>query len=87
MAYTDKCKGCSKSVRVTSEEIRKMVEEIVDSGNFNLVTEEVYEKRLQQCIGCEYFQYDTTCLQCGCIVHVRALLADKDCPHTKKSRW
>ena len=40
MSYTDKRKGCSKSVRITSEEISKMVEEIINSGNFNPVTEE-----------------------------------------------
>jgi hypothetical protein len=87
MAYTDNCKGCSRSVRVASEEISNMVKEIVDSGNFNLVTEEVYEERLQQCNDCKYLQYETTCIQCGCIVQIRALLADKDCPHTKRSKW
>jgi hypothetical protein len=87
MAYTDNCKGCSKSVRVASEDISKMLEEIVNSGNFKVVAEEVYKIRLKQCGGCEYLQYGTTCMQCGCIVHVRALMSDKDCPHTKKSRW
>lgn len=87
MAYTDKCRGCSASVLVAPEDIKKMIEEIVDSGNFDLVAEDVYGVRLQRCSGCEFLQYGTTCMQCGCIVQIRALLTEKDCPHPQNTKW
>lgn len=87
MAYRDKCKACSASVHVNSEDIGRMVDEIVNSPEFNIVTEKVYEERLNQCHNCDNLLYDTTCMQCGCIIQVRALLEDKDCPHPNKSRW
>jgi hypothetical protein len=70
-----------------SEDIRKMVDEIVNSEEFSVITEKAYEERLNECTNCEYLQYDTTCLQCGCVIQVRSLLKDKDCPHPKGSRW
>lgn len=87
MQYTDRCKGCLANVNIPSEDIRKMVEEIVNSEKFSIVAGKVYEERLNQCNNCEYMQYGTTCLQCGCIIQVRALLADKECPHPKRSGW
>ncbi len=81
------CKGCSANVHMPSEDIRKMVNEIVNSQEFSIVSEKAYEERLKECINCQYLQYNTTCLQCGCIVQVRGLLKDKDCPHPKGSRW
>lgn len=87
MVYTDNCKGCSASVRVASDDIKAMIDEIINSGNFKIVSEETYNARLQQCSNCIYLDYNTTCVQCGCIVHIRALLEDKDCPHPKASKW
>lgn len=49
MSYIDSCKGCSASVKVASEDIKAMVISIVNSGNFKLVSEETYSKRLQKC--------------------------------------
>jgi hypothetical protein len=87
MQNNDRCKGCSANVHMPSEDIRKMVDEIVNSDEFSIVSEKAYEERLKECNNCEYLQYGTTCMQCGCIIQVRGLLADKDCPHPKRSRW
>lgn len=87
MGYTDFCKACSISVRLPIERIKDMVDEIVKSGNFNLVSEATYNFRLEQCSGCKYLEYGTTCMQCGCFVQVRALFAEKDCPLPMNSRW
>lgn len=87
MEYTSDCKGCSRSVKIPSEDIRKMIDEIINSKNFDLVSKEEYNKRLEYCANCKYLEYDTTCIQCGCIVQVRALIRGKDCPNPSKSRW
>jgi hypothetical protein len=87
MAYMEKCKGCTTNVNVSLEEIKVMILNVINSGNFNLVSEEVYKKRLQKCENCKYMEFDTTCRQCGCIVQIRALFAEKDCPYPKKSMW
>ncbi|NOW88024.1 hypothetical protein BCD91_000047 [Clostridium beijerinckii] len=87
MSYIDSCKGCSASVRIASDDIKAMVLSIINSRNFNIVPEGIYSKRLQQCGNCKYLEYNTTCTQCGCIVQIRALQQDKDCPHPKKSLW
>lgn len=87
MAYIDNCKGCSASIKVASEDIKVMILNIINSGNFNLVSEEAYSKRLQKCGNCKYLEYNTTCRQCGCIVQIRALLEEKDCPDPKNSMW
>jgi hypothetical protein len=87
MDNKDNCKGCSRSVRTPSEDILKLIEEIKSGGEFSLVTDEIYAWRLEQCSSCEYLEYETTCLQCGCFVQIRALMADKDCPHIRESKW
>jgi hypothetical protein len=87
MAYSRVCKGCSADINLSSENINRMIDEIVNSENFKLVSEEAYEFRLQQCRNCICLDYGTTCKHCGCIVQVRALLKDKGCPHPGASRW
>ena len=83
----DNCKGCSASVRVPDSNIREMLEQIVNSGNFQISSEKEYEHRLTQCGLCKYLQYGHTCLQCGCIVHIRARIATSTCPFPSYSRW
>ena len=87
MSYIDSCKGCSASVNVTSEDIKAMILSIINSGNFKLVSDETYSKRIQKRAKCKYIEYNTTCRQCGCIVQIRALQQEKDCPYPKNSMW
>lgn len=87
MNYLDNCKGCRASVRLVSEDIKRIIDEVLSSGNFNIVEQELYNRRLSQCSSCKHLQYDTTCMHCGCIVQVRALLEDKSCPLPGKNRW
>jgi hypothetical protein len=81
------CKACSSSVRVSEEAIEEMLSDIIASGNFQLVEDEIYESRLAQCNECKYFQYGTTCLQCGCITQITAKLKESTCPYPLKSKW
>lgn len=83
----DNCKGCRASVRVLDAEIKHMLEEIEKSGNFQLASMEIYEHRLSKCEVCKYLQYNNTCVQCGCIVQIRARLAKSSCPFPVNSKW
>lgn len=46
-----------------------------------------YRRRLAICMKCDKLEYGSTCSQCGCVVHVRALLYDGKCPYPKRSAW
>jgi hypothetical protein len=87
MPNTDKCKGCRESVRVPDKQIQHMVSEIESSGKFQLVENETYQYRLSKCEDCKYLQYGSTCIQCGCIVQIRARLAAGTCPFPGEARW
>ena len=45
--------------------------------------DEAYERRLQACMACGELQ-NATCMQCGCMVEMRAARADMHCP---MERW
>jgi hypothetical protein len=83
----DNCKGCRASVRVLDEEIKHMLQEIEDSGNFELADMNLYEHRMKKCETCKYLQYNNTCAQCGCIVQIRARILKNSCPFPGKSNW
>ncbi|MCB2355058.1 DUF6171 family protein [Clostridium estertheticum] len=82
-----KCKACSASVRVSENDIDDMLNIIVSGNQFKLIDQETYEKRLHICFNCNYLEYGTTCLQCGCIVQIKAKLMESSCPYPKKSKW
>ena len=82
-----KCKACSASVRVSENEIDEMLNVIISSKNFLLVNDIIYEKRLDICFNCNYLEYGTTCMQCGCIVQIKAKLMESTCPSPEKPKW
>jgi hypothetical protein len=82
-----KCKACSTSVRITNDAISEMINTIINSNQFEIADDKSYNYRLEQCLSCNYLQYDTTCMQCGCIVHVRAKLKNSTCPYPQKAKW
>ncbi|CAM4376458.1 DUF6171 family protein [Paenibacillus tarimensis] len=86
MERTDGCKGCSRDVQVSEAQIEAMVNKL-DSRGFDCVSDDVYEQRLASCSSCESLSFGHTCKFCGCIVRVRAKLADKTCPNPAGSRW
>jgi hypothetical protein len=78
----DGCKGCSADVKVTDEQIQRLISKIKADA---CVTDELYAKRLEVCGNCASLAYDTTCMHCGCLVQVRAKLKDKGCPHPQQA--
>lgn len=87
MTSNKKCRACSASVKLASEDVKRMIDAIKKNKSFKLASEEIYNSRLEKCSECEYLEYDTTCTQCGCIVQVRALLKNKNCPRPGKGQW
>lgn len=82
-----KCKRCQSKPTLTPGEIEKMVREIRSMKGIKLVDEDKYRKRLEICQCCEKFEYNSTCTLCGCVMQVRAMLADGRCPYPKSARW
>ena len=89
--FESKCKGCSENVNtkrhISQEQIEDAINKLAKSKRIKFVSDEVYEFRLLQCKECEYLEYGTTCLQCGCFVQIRAKLADAVCPLSKQKKW
>jgi hypothetical protein len=81
------CKGCSASVRLSPEEIKKLFGETLRIRDVKTVSEEEYQRRLALCRSCDSLQYGTTCIHCGCIVEIRAKLAASHCPYPYNPRW
>ncbi|MDC3417999.1 DUF6171 family protein [Aquibacillus salsiterrae] len=80
------CKGCSASVRMSNQEIDKLVEEQL-MLELDLVDENTYHERLEHCLDCPSLVYNTTCKHCGCFVKYRAKLAYKECPFPNGAKW
>lgn len=82
-----KCKACSASVIVSENQIDEMLNIIISGNQFKLISEDSYKKRLDICFNCKSLEYGTTCLQCGCIVQIRARLLESTCPYPQQSKW
>lgn len=83
--HQEKCKGCMDSVHVSPAKLERLIE-IASSGR-DIVSDNDYSARLQQCSDCTGLQYGTTCRYCGCLVAVRAKLRDSACPYPLAPRW
>lgn len=85
------CKSCGDRVsagkRISPELIDEALAGLARVRRLRLVNEEEYEYRLSRCRECRYLELGATCLQCGCIVQVRAKLADASCPFPQNNRW
>lgn len=86
-----KCKSCMENVgvrtQISQDQINEAIEKLARNKNIKFVSDEIYEFRLLQCNRCEYLEYGTTCLKCGCFVQIRAKLASEGCPLSKKKKW
>lgn len=87
MESDQNCKGCLASVRTSEDEIKQAIEKLARLKGMKFVDDTVYQKRLDFCRACRYLEYDTTCLQCGCIVQIKAKLPASYCPFPKDRKW
>ncbi|HUT25328.1 MAG TPA: hypothetical protein VM492_13370 [Sumerlaeia bacterium] len=84
---TAPCKGCGVSVRLSAEQIEKILAEYLREHPGELVADGVCRSRLDLCRSCPDLQYGTTCRHCGCLVPVMARLAAGRCPRPSGGRW
>jgi hypothetical protein len=80
------CKGCVESVFVTEEVIQELVKETEEDLSV-IVSDEVYQSRLNICENCQSLKYGSTCAHSGCIVRYRAKFKNKSCPFVGKPKW
>ena len=82
-----KCKRCGIKTALSEEDINKMVDEVIHMKGIRLVDEDIYNERIAVCMRCEKLEYGSTCMLCGCVVQVRAMLRDGKCPYPKNKKW
>ena len=80
------CRACEASVHMTREQIRLQVQRLLGSG-IEPLSDPAYQRRLDACESCGDLLYGSTCGHCGCIVPVRAMQPDRNCPHPAGDRW
>ncbi|WP_274365421.1 DUF6171 family protein [Paenibacillus thermotolerans] len=82
------CKGCRSDVRVTEEQIgRILAAPMFQPGSGHCVPDAVYEERLRLCGACPKLLDGHTCALCGCFVKIAAKLKDKSCPAPGGAGW
>ena len=82
-----KCKRCGIKTALSEEDINKMVDEVIHMKGIRLVDEDIYNERIAACMQCEKLEYGSTCMLCGWVVQVRAMLRDGKCPYPKNKKW
>lgn len=84
------CKGCERSsaANVPEHEVQRLLAAyLVSHPAARVVDDATYAARLTICRTCPDIRFGgTTCRHCGCLVAVRAKLAEKACPATHP-RW
>lgn len=83
----DGCRGCEGSARLKRGEVERILEEYLCDHPAPLADEAPRRERLRLCRACPDLLYGTTCFHCGCLVAVRACLADKHCPRPGGRSW
>jgi len=81
------CKACAASVRIPPREVERILAEFLREHPQRLAEDETYTLRLASCRRCPDLLYGTTCRHCGCLVAVRARLAEKHCPDPRGRAW
>lgn len=81
------CRRCAAKTSLNGTDIEKMVKEVTSMKGIRLADNAEYERRMRICAECEKFEYGSTCTVCGCVMQVRARLADGRCPYPKNKKW
>ena len=81
------CKRCAAKPSLTEDDIRKMVEQVTSMKGVRLAADGEYERRMALCAECDRFEYGSTCMVCGCVMQVRARLAESRCPYPGNKKW
>ncbi len=77
------CKRClTRDLAEKSPEYANLQNYIENLDRDIKVKNEIYEKRLEVCVDCEFF-IQGMCRSCGCYVELRAAIGKNQCPHKK----
>ncbi len=71
------CADCQKQKRYT------LLDAASDTLHGEFASEEVRQKRIEICKGCEYLAMGSNCKLCGCFVHVKARFKNASCDINK----
>lgn len=83
----NKCRRCANKTIVSREDIDKAVIQLQNMKGIKLVNDDILNKRISECKECRYFEYNSTCMLCGCLVEIRGRLKDGKCPYPKHNKW
>ncbi|MFT3789370.1 MAG: DUF6171 family protein [Tepidisphaeraceae bacterium] len=85
---SDDCIGCADGPHETARERGRAIAGELPSRERGPHAHEAatYADRMATCRSCPDLQYGTTCRHCGCLVAVRAWVAEKACPAVPE-RW
>lgn len=81
-----RCRQCLLREMLDPQEYERTVERVRRALSPRARTpDEEYEGRLAACRACDQLQ-NGTCMQCGCMVEMRAMRRDSHCPPPRR-RW
>jgi hypothetical protein len=80
------CKACRVTVRLAPGEVQRLLADYLRTQPAAICDDATYANRVAICDACPDLAYGTTCRHCGCLVAVRAKLAEKTCP-APQPRW
>jgi len=81
------CKECSGMVRVSQEEIAKILKYVIETTNVKVASDELYLSRLTACGECTNLEFGTTCRYSGYLVQVKAKIEGEHCPNPGQPKW
>jgi hypothetical protein len=81
------CVNCQPPVRLTKASLEKILTDYLREHNEPVVDDKTYVTRLGVCMTCTDLLGGCTCRHCGCLVQVRAKLAQKSCPSPSGAKW
>lgn len=82
---TRPCKRCDLQWEVDEDSIQAMIDE--DQLGISIVTQEVYETRLDICLQCPSFIFGTTCMHNGKLIRYIAKFSESKCPYPFGGKW
>ena len=81
-----RCRACLLRDTLDEAEYARTVLRVRESLNPHLRADDaLYAQRLALCVACSHLQ-NGTCMQCGCLVEMRAMRSDQHCPPPHK-KW
>ena len=79
------CCGGSPSLLQKARNLAHTMGDFAGSG-FKLADKEVYDQRMEICRGCDRFENNRFCKECGCFMDLKAKIEVAECPLDKWSK-